>query len=424
MSSAIHIYISPDTAQQELIKHTLNTIFFNKGLTCVFTDHKDDELITVGYSDQNDFVVSEQFHQLLAQSVFSHQQQLSDNGNIVNKFGGTDFISTISYLVNSFQEYYDTDPDQYGRFKYTNSLQHKLNSVENNTVQQIIDYLFSSHPKLSGLKTTNRKSRVFLTHDIDSVYGAVKEDGRYALDKLMPFEILRLIYNASLGKPDWMNMERIMKIEAEFGYKSNFYWLLVKNKQNSDYDFHSSAINKEFTSVKQRGGENGIHKSMGRSTFAEEIKTFGSLPQGNRFHFLKFTLPGGYDLIEENGLKLDTSLGFSPVFGLRNSFGQPFRPFNLAQNRPYNFVEAPQILMDRTFYNLNMPLVEAKKKFFDFVEKNKYNCVFTLNFHNNFFTELKYRGYTQLYRDILAGLKEMGIEGIMQSQIIEEYRKL
>jgi hypothetical protein len=163
---------------------------------------------------------------------------------------------------------------------------------------------------------------------------------------------------------------------------------------------------------------------MGESSFSEEIKTFGTMPRGNRFHFLKFTLPQGYDLIEENALQLDTSLGFSPVFGLRNSFGQPFRPFNLAKNRPYNFVEVPQILMDRTFYNLNMPIVEAKKKFFDFVEKNKYNCVFTLNFHNNFFTELKYRGYSQLYRDILAGLKELGIEGIMQSEIIEEYYKL
>jgi len=424
MSSAIHIYISPDTARQELIKHTLSLIFFNKGHSCAFTAHKDDALITIGYSDQNDFIISENFHQLLGQNVFSHQQQLSHNGNIVNKFGGTDFISTISYLVNSFQEYYDNDPDQYGRFKYTNSLQHQLSSVENNTAQQIIDYLFTSHPKLKELKTSARKSRVFLTHDIDSVYGSVKEDGCYALDKLMPMQILRLIYNATLGTPDWLNMSKIMKLEAEYGFKSTFYWLLVKNKQNSDYDFHSPPIAKAFEGVKQSGGENGLHKSMGESSFSEEIKTFGTMPRGNRFHFLKFTLPQGYDLIEENALQLDTSLGFSPVFGLRNSFGQPFRPFNLAKNRPYNFVEVPQILMDRTFYNLNMPIVEAKKKFFDFVEKNKYNCVFTLNFHNNFFTELKYRGYSQLYRDILAGLKELGIEGIMQSEIIEEYYKL
>ena len=423
MSSAAHIYISPDTAQKELIKHALHTVFFNKGLVCKFTDHKEDALLTVGYSDQNDFIISEQFHRLLGQNIFAHNQQLSGNGNIVNKFGGTDFISTISYLINSFQEYNDTDPDPYGRFKYTNSLQHKLNNVENNTVQQIIDYLFSSNPKLRTLKTSDRKSRVFLTHDIDSVYGSVKEDGRYALEKFMPFQIVRLLYNATLGTPDWMNMKEIMKIEAEYGFKSTFYWLLVKNKQNSDYDFHSTAISRSFADVKQRGGEHGLHKSMGQSTFAAEIKTFGSQPQGNRFHFLKFTLPGGYDLIEENGLKLDTSLGFSPVFGLRNSFGQPFRPFNLAQNRPYNFVEVPQILMDRTFYNLNMPVKEAQKKFFDFVEQNKNNCVFTLNFHNNFFTELKYAGYTQLYRNILAGLKELGIEGISQSQIIEEYYK-
>ena len=423
MNSAIHIYISPDTAQQELIKHTLDTVFFNKGLTCVFTEHKDDALLNVGYSDTNDFVVSEKYHQLLGQNIFGLQQQLTENGNIVNKFGGTDFISTISYLVNSFQEYNDTDPDQYGRFKYTNSLQHKLNSVENNTVQQIIDYLFSSHPKLKGLKTTTRKSRVFLTHDIDSVYGSVKEDGRYSLERFKVFQILRLMFNASIGTPDWLNMDRIMKIEAQYGFTSTFYWLLVKNKQNSDYDFHSPDIQKAFEAVKKAGGQNGLHKSMGESTFAEEIKTFGSLPPGNRFHFLKFALPGGYDLIEDNGITLDTSLGFSPVFGLRNSYGLPFRPFNLAKNRPYNFIEVPQLMMDRTFYNLNMPVAEAKKKFFDFVEQNKTNCVFTLNFHNNFFTELKYAGYTQLYRDILAGLKEMGIEGITQSRLIEEYYK-
>lgn len=421
--SAIPIYISPDTAQQELIKHTLNTVFFNKGLSCTYTLNKEEALLTIGYSDLNDFVISENHHRLLSQNIFGHQQQLSHNGNIVNKFGGTDFISTISYLINSFQEYNDTAPDQYGRFKYTNSVQHKLNSIENNTVQQIIDHLFGTHPKLRDLKTTSRKSRVFLTHDIDSVYGAVKEDGRYALEKFKPIEIIRLLFNATLGKPDWLNMSEIMKIEQQYGFTSTFYWLLVMNKQNSDYHFKLADIQQEFEAVKTKGWENGLHKAMGDSTFSEEIKTFGSIPKGNRYHFLKFTLPAGYDLIEENGLQLDTSLGFSPAFGLRNSYGLPFVPFNLKQNRPYHFVEAPQLMMDRTFYNLNMPVAEVKKKFFDFVERNQYNCVFTINWHNNFFTDLKYNGYRQLYQDIMAGLKERGIEGIKQSQIIEEYYK-
>jgi len=377
----------------------------------------------VGYDEQNDFVISEKAHHLLDQNIFSHTQQLTDNGNIVNKFGSTDFISTISYLINSFQEYNDQDPDQYGRFKYSNSLQFRLNSVENNTVQQIIDYLFSSHPKLKDLKTTSRKSRVFLTHDIDSVYGAVKEDGRYALENFKPLEIIRLLYNATLGTPDWLDMKKITNLESEFGFKSTFYWLLVKNKENSDYDFSSKSIQTAFNGVLNSGCENGLHKAMGPSSFSEEIKIFGSLPQGNRFHFLKFTLPNGYDLIEQNNLQLDTSLGFSPAFGLRNSFGQPFVPFNLEKDRPYKFVEVPQLMMDRTFFNLQMPPKEARKKLFDFVEKNRYNCVFAINWHNNFFTELKYKGYLQLYRDILAGFKEMGIEGITQSQIIDEYYK-
>ncbi len=421
MNSPIHIYISPETALPELIKHTLNTIFFNKGLSCAYTISKDTAYLTVGYEAANDFVVSDQFHQLLKQGVFNHQQQLNENGNIVNKFGSTDFISTISYLANSFQEYNNTDPDQYGRFKYSNSLQYRLGSIENNTVQQIIDYLFTSHPKLRNLKTTIKKSRLFLTHDIDSVYGAVKEDGRYALEHILPFHIIRLLFNATLGTPDWLNMDKIMRIERQYGYKSVFYWLLVKNKQNSDYDFHSAKIQKEFARIKANGCENGIHKSMGSDTFADEIKTFGSLPQGNRFHFLKFNLPDGYKLIEDNGLLLDTTLGFSEAFGLRNSFGQPYIPFNLNENRPFRFVEVPQLMMDRTFYNQQASVSSIKNKLFDFVEKNKYNCVFAINWHNNFFTELKYQGYLQLYREILAGFKDLGIEGITQSGIIDEY---
>jgi hypothetical protein len=78
-------------------------------------------------------------------------------------------------------------------------------------------------------------------------------------------------------------------------------------------------------------------------------------------------------------------------------------------------------MMDRTFFNERAALSNAKKKLFDFVEKNKYAIVFIISWHNNFFTELKYKGYLQLYRDILAGFKELGIEGITQSQIIDEY---
>jgi len=232
---------------------------------------------------------------------------------------------------------------------------------------------------------------------------------------------LKLVFNATLGTPDWLNMDKIMKIEDEFGYKSTFYWLLYQSAMNSDYDFHSKAIQNQFNEINKRGWENGVHKSMSDLTFAYEANIFGSVPDGNRYHFLKFALPTGYNLVEEAGIKLDTSLAFNDAFGLRNSFGQPFVPFNLAENRPYRFVEIPQLMMDRTFFNERTPLAEAKKKLFDFIEKNKYNCVFTIGWHNNFFTELKYKGYLQLYRDILAGLKDLGIEGIGQRQIIEEY---
>ena len=411
----LRIHISTDVQYPEVVKYTLRTICFNKKSECVFVADKTNADITVGVGNENDIKVSPTF--------YGDTTSLDSDFKVCLEDRSIDYILTIFYYLNSLQEYNSKDVDEYGRFKFVNSIQNKLNCTDTNLVQQWIDELIGSQPKLSSLIGKNRKSKFFLTHDIDSVYGAIKEDGFYALKNIQFSEMFRLMFNAAFAKPDWLNMDKIINIEDEYGFKSTFYWLLIKDKLNSDYNFASAKIQKEFKCVADKGWENGLHKSMSQNSFADEIKIFGSKPKGNRFHYLKFDLPKGYDIIEASGIPLDTSLGFSEALGFRNSYGSPFMPYNLQTKKTYNFVEAPQLIMDRTFFKDRKGISEIKRDLINFFEMNKHDCVFTINWHNNFFTELKYKGYVELYRGLLEYFKESEIECITQSEIIKEYYK-
>lgn len=420
---ALNVYVNAEDVNAGVIKYTFATICFNKSVECTFVDSNSLAQITIGISAEDTIRVSKNFFTQLQQGTFSNTEVLNANGLITCNDGATDYLSTIYYYINSLQEYNSSEVDELGRFKYKASLQYKWNCVDQNKVQLLINEFWNSIPQLAQTETSRRNSTVFLTHDIDSIYGAIKEDGFYALKNLQIGAIFRLMMNTAMSRPDWLNMDKIMAIEDEYGFRSTFYWLLIKGAENSDYNFKSELVQSAFKNVKQKGWENGLHKSMGGKTFAEEMSIYSRTPNGNRFHYLKFALPQGYDEIEQSKIPLDTSLGFSEVLGFRNSYGLPFMPYNLKQNRVYNFVEVPQLIMDRTFFREKKSVAEIKKQLIDFFEANNYNTVFTINWHNNFFTHLKYGGYLQLYKDILAYFRDNNTAGITQSELIKEYYK-
>lgn len=401
------------------MRYTLRLVFFNKGLEADFLTQPGDAL-TVGFSG-SDIVLSRRFFDLLRQNVFNHESHLAADGTVKNEAGEIDYLSTIFYLTNSLQEYYHPNTDQHGRFRYSESIQYKLGNVKENVVQLLIDALFSKHPKLLNLPTTKRASKIFLTHDLDSFYGYKGEDGLYALKNMKLDKVLQIMWSILWWKPEWMNMDQIMKLEDEYSYRSTFYWLLKKDKLNSDYDFPSAKVQKQFKLIEEQGWENGLHKSIGDSIFKEEIGIFGSQPEGNRYHFLKYQIPTGYATLEANGIKLDTTLGYTESMGFRNSYGLPFMPFNLKEKRVFNLVEVPQLVMDRTFFRDRLPVTEIKREIISLFENNKSNCVFTINWHNNFFTGLKYNGYLPLYRDLLIYFKENGVQHTTQKDILNEY---
>ena len=218
-------------------------------------------------------------------------------------------------------------------------------------------------------------------------------------------------------------MDKIIEIETQLGFQSTFYWLVNKDKQNADYEITKPDIQKQISNISAKGFEIGLHKSLLETSFANELHAIDMPVAGQRYHFLKFNLPQAWSDIEQAGLKLDTSLGYSEDFGFRNSYGLPFMPYYLPEKRVYNLVEVPMNVMDGHFFYHGKTVAQAEKLLIDWLDKNKENAIVTINFHNNFFDDMTYAGYEQLYITLLKYFKEEGLTHYTQKKLLEDFYK-
>lgn len=415
------IYLEDNLPNKRIAYYALQLIAFNKNFSFIYAESKEAADVTVGMLQDATIRVCENFYKLIKDKRTNYTYHLNQSSKTVQlEDGTTDYLSTIFYYVNCVQEFYSKDFDGYGRFKYSESVQHNLGLIKENFVQQLIDEFCERNQFLSKLKATSRKSGFFLTHDIDDVFKAKNEDGKYALTKGKWLHIPRLLWNHYAGTPDLLNMETIVETERKYGFSSSFFWLVVKSKINADYNFKSQLIQEQYELVKNSGSTNGVHKAWAESSFQEEMNLFPEKVIANRYHFLKFTVHD-FSTVEQAGIKLDTSLGFAEHFGFRNNYGLPYMPFDLEDNRVLNLLEVPMQVMDRTFFNLKQKPEKAKEEVVEWMRKQTDNCIFTINWHNNFFTDLKYKGYRKFYDDLLNYFHQNNLHCYSQDELLKEF---
>lgn len=409
------------------LQYIWNVFSFNQNIETVFVENQSDAEFIISEGEESDLPLAKDFYNRILNRQFEFKNYFKKDCLITTGSGKPDYLATAFYMINSLQEYDANDKDEIGRFPYSASYQFRFGNVTENLVQQYFDKLKNEHPKLSSLKKTYSPTKIFLSHDIDTVHGALLQDGAYVLKRGDIAAFFQLAFHAVIRRPDWLNMDKIMKVESEYDVKSTFFWLVNKDKvnarmTNSDYHIRSSSIQKIIQSIEEKGWENGLHKSISSDSFRTELNRLGVTVSGNRFHYLRFSLPEGYDEIEKSELKFDASLGFAESFGFRNSYGLPFMPYHLKEQKQYSFVEVPLNVMDGTFHRyMNLPVNQTAESVIRFVEKNKTDCILSILWHNTFFTNYKYKGYLEEYKKLLAYFYENNIKSVNMNEIIDEY---
>jgi hypothetical protein len=222
-----------------------------------------------------------------------------------------------------------------------------------------------------------------------------------------------------LGKDDWLNFQKISAIDKQFGNSSTFFFLPRKGKagklKNADYNVTTESIQRSIRALISSGHEIGVHGSFGTHISTTGLKedilriNNGSII-GNRFHYLMFDQEKTVQVLEESGILYDTSIGFADHIGFRRAFCCPFYLYDFIHKRCSGVLEIPLIVMDASLhYSKYMGITqgEALEKVIGLIEEiRKHQGVFTILWHNTFFSNFKYTGWRAIYMEILKYCKE------------------
>ncbi len=408
------IFIKKNTDYYNPILYVFKIIEKNRNLVFEYVEKSSDADIIFDYGKKYSEKFSLKFYKKIRNpsSALVHKNIFPQTLMIYDEKGNEDLISTIFYLINCLQEYItsEKDLDKFGRFKFSRSYQHKFKNIKENLVEKLIDK-FCKKYFIKGMKN---KSRFFISHDIDRIYGSILQDTYWAIKQMDFIALARIITYEICRKPHWKNIDRIIKINNLYDMRSTFFWLVNNGHgkdgvKNADYKINDEEA--LLSQVIEHNGFNGLHKSASDMRLNDEFKKGGFKSPICRYHYLKFSIKNDWNNISDSLIDLDSSLGFAEQYGFRNSYGKSFQPFNIDQDKPYNFVETPLNFMDTTFDKyMNIPVKKIADTVINFYLENSENCDLSILWHNTYFTDFKYNSFIEEYKKIIGFIYENKIE--------------
>lgn len=377
----------------------------------------------------------------------------SENGNLIFIH---DVLKTCFYLLSGYQETKVRERDQYGRFQYKKSIQHRLAFVQKPIVnyyfKMIVDQIthFKANQNLIKPRAPFGKLGFMLTHDIDYVDYYTFENFLYKIKEIFGlaksyyslkknvidfFQILwQLLKFNKKDNPSW-TFQYMRDIEKKNGFRSVFYFLNKDHKnKDSRYRFSDKRMKVLFQYLLGENCELGIHGTVGsvkNQDNSKQIKTFlekesGVNVAGIRQHRLLYELPLTAKIHSAAGYDYDTTLSFAEHEGFRNSFCFPFKLYDFEADEMINVWEIPLNAMDVTLFHYRKLSVEGVKrsveKLLDEIEK--FGGVFTLLWHNDFFDEARYPGVNEFYKNIHKIIADRGVENLLGKEIVDRLQKL
>ena len=361
-----------------------------------------------------------------------------------------DLLKASFYLLSGYQEFVSDIKDEYGRFRYDQSIQYKLGIIN----KPIVNYYFNQISEGIEQFCTVQKIRFkrcnlfenfgfLMTHDVDRVDAYNYYEVGYQLKQLLglskryyglfkTFKVFLLsLFNYinvfSSRNPFW-SFPHILDIENKHGIRSVFYFLKNEGKLDSNYSFKELRIKNLITELIDAGCEVGIHGTMNSSLNLESMRSaINELESvcnqsiiGCRQHFLQYHNPQTSIIHEQCNLKYDSTLSFAEHEGFRNSYCLPFKLYNFEKDCIYNVWEYPLNIMEVTLFGYRrLSFDNALDSIRNCIhEIQKFNGLFTVLWHNCFFDEFIYPGITVFYDQLMAHIMKENPQSLTGSELI------
>ena len=339
-----------------------------------------------------------------------------------------DLVGSAFYFLSAYYEF--ANYSSHSRTPYKNSGPGYFGVIRIPIVNYYFEMLAESISNFFGNRLQRKNANTFLclTHDIDRMNSGWLEGGLDAMKRGRVQKMFRGLVSRALRRDPWMNLIEIARAESSFNRTSTFFMLSLKNKQNADYRVNSPKIKRLLYDLISFDAEIGIHGGIGShisdKLLKHNISKLGLNVKSNRFHFLHFDIMKTVSVLEQSGVEVDSSMGLYDEIGFRTGFTYPHYLFNFERMESSKVIELPLNAMDTTLRKadyLGIEQDEIPALFDEFmVNFERFGGVFTLLWHNNYFSEYKFETWKSLYLSILK-LAENRFENLNVAEVKQRF---
>lgn len=340
-----------------------------------------------------------------------------------------DIFACCFFMLTRWEEYVLKDRDAHDRFPVQHSLAFKHGFLDRPVVNEYVEMLRKAllilDPALSFKKW---EFECVPTHDIDHIrkWGSLADIRKKLAHDFITLKrplvglknIADMLLSVSRIKKDpYDTIKYIADLSVQNNLTSHFYFL-CGGTSSHDNNYNIEKARPVFEYLKSKNQIIGLHPSYSSYNNPEqwhfeksqlERLTNKTVTEG-RQHYLRFEVPGTWEMWNNEGMSMDSTVGYADLPGFRCGTCYPFSVFNFITRKQLNLKENPLILMETTLISY-MKLSpkkanETAKKLYFTVKK--YNGNFTFLWHNSAMHTVEDKPYLYIYENIIKGFPEDG----------------
>jgi hypothetical protein len=327
-------------------------------------------------------------------------------------------------MLTRWEEYISGVKDDHGRFPSSASLAVKNKFLHRPIVNEYAELLWKLLLHL-GYKGERKKKefRILPTHDIDQYYYWDYKRKKVLLKNLSGDLFLRKssdlykkrlvsFLRTMLGAADPCDTFEFLMDKAEkLGSMARFYFIAGGDTvYEKNYSVFSEKVRKKIERIIKRGHVIGIHpsynsynnqKQLNKELYALSEISGGQIKEG-RNHYLRFEIPSTWNLLQQAGLCVDSSMYYSELPGFRCGICNEFPVFDILKRKKLDLIERPMIVMDTTFKEEKPEVIYSEIiKLKETVRK--YSGDFVFLWHNSNIITPEWKKYKRTFEEAFYG---------------------
>jgi len=203
----------------------------------------------------------------------------------------------------------------------------------------------------------------------------------------------------------------LMDISDAINTKSSFFIMACKP---TAFDCGYSVFGKNCLSlikkINERGHFIGIHSSffayndpiIWKNEYRMLSKYSPQIIASGRQHCLRFEVPITWQIMDDNKMEWDSTLGYANKEGFRCGVCYDFSVFNILTRQKLKLKEKPLVAMDVSFLYQGLSPKSLKQKILCLMDRvKKYQGTFVLLWHNSSFNVKGWEKYSGIYENLL-----------------------